>query len=329
METTSWIEALFAFAAGNWLVSFAGVFIALMAIEALVARHRGQHGAYAGADTRANLLSGTGAFVIGAAAQAPIAALLCLFHGLTPLHLPVHHWATWVLAVVVLDFCLYWAHRLSHETRLGWAVHVTHHSSQRYNLSVAVRQSWTLNLLAFCFLPLPLLGIPLEVILAVKACSSAYQFWLHTEQIGRLPRWFEYIFNTPAHHRVHHASNPRYIDKNYGGTFILWDRLFGTFEPEVEAPVYGLTHNLTRHDVLHINFHEWRALFADLLRARTWRDRLGYMFFRPGWRPTPAAPASAGESMIAQIYTCASTLVRGLVPDEPCPASMSLVAPRG
>lgn len=327
--TNTTIDALTAFAASNTIVHFVGVFVALMVIEALFARAHGRH-AYDGVDTRANLLSGAGALVIGAASNAKLAALLCVFHHFTPLRLPADHWATWVLAVVVLDFCLYWAHRFSHETRLGWAIHVPHHSSQHYNLSVALRQGWTQGLLACFFIPLPLLGVPIEVILAVKAASSAYQFWLHTEQIGRLPRWFEFVFCTPSHHRVHHASNPRYIDRNYGGTFILWDRAFGTFEPEVEAPVYGLTHNLDRHDILHINFHEWRALLADLRRAGTWRERLGYMFYKPGWQPA-AAPAAVdpGESVIEQIYTCASTLIRGARPDDCCPAGASMVGSRG
>lgn len=324
IDIMAWLDALRAFAAANWIVYFLGVFVALMAIEALVARHRGGHGTYEAADTRANVLSGAGAFAIGAATNAKIAAVLCILHELTPLRLPADHWATWALAVVVLDFCLYWAHRLSHETRLGWAIHVTHHSSQRYNLSVALRQSWTLNLLAFFFIPLPLLGVPIEVVLVTKALSSAYQFWLHTEQIGRLPAWFEFVFNTPSHHRVHHGSNPRYLDKNYGGTFILWDRAFGTFEPEVEPPVYGLTHNITSHDVLHVNFHEWRALLADVLRAHSWRERLAYLVHKPGWQPAPdpaqVAAGEAGESRVERLYACASTLVQKILVDESCAA---------
>lgn len=253
-----------------------------MLVEGAVARGRGLGGAYEEADTRANLASGLGAFVIGSASKASVAGALYLLYELTPLRLPADHWATWLVAVVVLDLCLYWAHRFSHETRLGWAMHVTHHSSRRYNLSVALRQSWTTTLLAGFFIPLPLLGVPLEVLLLVKVLSSVYQFWLHTEVIGKLPRWFEWVFNTPSHHRVHHGSNPRYLDRNYGGIFIVWDRAFGSFEPEGERVVYGLTQNVGSHGVLDINFHEWRALLRDARGARSWGEALAYGFRRPG-----------------------------------------------
>lgn len=321
-EAASWVAA-------NWIVYLFPVFALLMLVEWAATRRGGLAGAYEGADTRANLLSGAGSFAIGAATKTATIAGLCALYELTPLRLPADHWATWVIAIVVLDFCLYWAHRFSHETRLGWAIHVTHHSSERYNLSVALRQSWTLGLLACFFAPLPLLGVPIEVVLVVKALSSAYQFWLHTEAIDRLPRWFELVFNTPSHHRVHHGRNPRYLDKNYGGTFIVWDRAFGTFEPEVERPRYGLTHALGGRGVLHINFHEWRDMLRDAWRARSWRERAGFVLRRPGWRP-PARPArvvaSAGES--GWLQACASTLAVGILGEECGASSASLVAAR-
>jgi sterol desaturase/sphingolipid hydroxylase (fatty acid hydroxylase superfamily) len=312
------LTAILAVLADNAMVYVVAGFCALMLLEWWAARGRGLVDAYDGADTRANLRCGAGALVIGAASKTGVAGALYALHELSPLRLPADHWVTWLVAVVVLDFCLYWAHRFSHEVRIGWAIHEAHHSSRRYNLSVALRQSWTTTLLACFFIPLPLLGVPLEVLLAAKLLSSGYQFWLHTEVIGKLPRWFEAVFNTPSHHRVHHGSNPRYLDKNYGGTFIVWDRVFGTFEAERERPVYGLTKNLGRDGVLHINFHAWRELLADVRGARSWREAAAYLLRRPGWRP--GARVSAGETGVAWLGACASTLIGRVVGDD-CDAS--------
>lgn len=321
------LYAILDFVAANSMVYFFAAFAVLMLVEWKLARARGLGGAYDGADTRANLASGVGSFVVGAASKTSVAGALYLLHEITPLRLPVDHWATWLVAIVVLDFCLYWAHRFSHETRLGWAMHVTHHSSRRYNLSVALRQSWTTTLLAGFFAPLPLLGVPLEVLLIVKVLSSVYQFWLHTEVIGKLPRWFEWVFNTPSHHRVHHGSNPRYLDRNYGGTLIVWDRAFGTFEPEGEPVVYGLTKNVSSHGVLHINFHEWRAMLRDARGARSWGEALAYLWRRPGWRPAVPGRPLAGETGVTWLAACASTMV-GRISDE-CGASRTASVPRG
>lgn len=331
----AYLDAILAFLAANTMVYFFAAFAALMLGEGWLARRRGLAGAYDGVDTRVNLGSGIGSFVIGAASKTAVAGALYSVYELTPLRLPADHWATWVVAVVVLDFCLYWAHRFSHETRIGWAMHVTHHSSRRYNLSVAVRQSWTTTLLAGFFVPLPLLGVPLEVLLLVKVLSSVYQFWLHTEVIGRLPRWFEFVFNTPSHHRVHHGSNPRYLDKNYGGTFILWDRAFGSFAAEVERPVYGLTTPRVGDGVWHVNFHEWQALLGAVRGAGSWREALAYCVRRPGWRPEPRCvarvrrPRGAGETGVAWLAGCGSTLVGAMVAEECGTSRSAIVVPGG
>lgn len=192
-------------------------------------------------------------------------------------------WWAWVLLLFAEDFCYYWFHRLHHEVRMLWAAHVNHHSSTHYNLTTALRQSWTTPFTGFIFwAPLPLLGFPVSMILIQKSISLLYQYWLHTELIGRLG-WFETIFNTPSHHRVHHGRNPIYLDRNHAGIFIIWDKIFGTFEPEAERVDYGLTKNIQTYNPVRIAFHEWTAMARDVWGARTWRGRLGYLVMPPGW----------------------------------------------
>ncbi|MDX1546181.1 MAG: sterol desaturase family protein [Rhodothermales bacterium] len=194
-------------------------------------------------------------------------------------------WYAWVLLFFAEDLSYYWFHRISHGSRYFWASHVVHHSSQKYNLSTALRQTWTGNLSgSFVFwLWLPLLGFHPVMVMTLQSVSLIYQFWIHTEAIGRLPRPIEWVFNTPSHHRVHHASDVKYLDRNHAGVLIIWDRLFGTFQPEEERPTYGLTTNIDTYNPFRIAFHEWAALWRDVRRPLPWRDRLGYLFGPPGW----------------------------------------------
>jgi sterol desaturase/sphingolipid hydroxylase (fatty acid hydroxylase superfamily) len=188
-----------------------------------------------------------------------------------------------VLLLFAEDFCYYWFHRLHHEVRALWAAHVNHHSSTHYNLTTALRQSWTTPFTGFIFwVPLPLLGFPIEMILIQKSISLLYQYWLHTELIGKLDG-FGVLFNTPSHHRVHHGRNPIYLDRNHAGIFIIWDKVFGTFEPEAEAVDYGLTKNIHTYNPVRIAFHEWSAMLRDAWNAETLRGRLGYLLMPPGW----------------------------------------------
>lgn len=195
----------------------------------------------------------------------------------------------WAALMLLDDFTYYWWHRIAHECRFWWATHVNHHSSQQYNLSVALRQPWT-GLIAGTWtpwIPLAFIGFPPRMILLMTTINLFYQYWIHTETIHRMPRWFEFVFNTPAHHRVHHSANPRYLDSNYGGVLILWDRLFGTFVeelPEVDPPRYGIVKNLTSFNPLVIAFHEWAAIARDLFAARSLREAAGVVFGPPGWR---------------------------------------------
>jgi len=195
-------------------------------------------------------------------------------------------WWAWVLILFADDFTFYWHHRLSHEIRILWAAHVQHHSSQTLNLATALRQSWTELLYKyFWWFWLPLVGFHPLMILMMMSVSLIYQFWPHTELIRKFPKWFEFIFNTPSHHRVHHASNVRYLDQNHAGILMIWDRMFGTFseEKDEEKPVYGLTKNITSYNPLVIVSHEYKDIWKDVQRAPSFTDKLKYIFYPPGW----------------------------------------------
>jgi sterol desaturase/sphingolipid hydroxylase (fatty acid hydroxylase superfamily) len=188
-------------------------------------------------------------------------------------------------AMVLWDFLYYWDHRWMHEVRLLWANHVTHHSGQRYNLSTALRQPWSGFLTFWVFTPMPLLGIPGKVTAKAGQLNLLYQYWIHTEAIDRLPKPVEAVLNTPSHHRGHHGANRQYLDKNYGGILIVWDKLFGTFEPEVRRVKYGLTKNIHTYNPVRIAYHEMADIARDLVNARGVRNRLRSVFGRPGWTP--------------------------------------------
>ncbi len=198
---------------------------------------------------------------------------------------------SWILLFFLIDFLFYWAHRFSHEINLFWASHVVHHSSEEFNLSVALRQSFVRNLfIGIFYLPLALFGFSVEAYLITDALNRTYQFWVHTRTIDRFPSWFEFIFVTPSHHRVHHAMNPRYIDKNYGGVFIFWDRLFGTFELESEEPVYGVVKPLRTFQPIWAEVHVFSDLIRDFrLTKNKWEGFLGF-FKPPGYRPSDLEP---------------------------------------
>jgi sterol desaturase/sphingolipid hydroxylase (fatty acid hydroxylase superfamily) len=192
-------------------------------------------------------------------------------------------WWTWIVLLLGEDLCYYWFHRVHHEVRLLWACHVNHHSSQRFNLSTALRQPLLTPLSGPIFwAPLPLIGFPPWMVLTAQAWSLFYQFWIHTEAVDRLGP-LEWFMNTPSHHRVHHGKNVPYLDKNHGGVFILWDRLFGTFAPEIEHVAYGLTKDIQTFNPLRIGFHEFAAIGRDVVRAPGLGAKLGYLLAPPGW----------------------------------------------
>ncbi len=208
-------------------------------------------------------------------------------------------WWTFLLAFVAEDLRYYWWHRISHRSRWFWASHVVHHSSRHFNLSTNLRQSWTSQFSGLILMNVPLAYLGFNPALTGLAFTAnlLYQFWIHTEAIDRMPRWFEWLLNTPSHHRVHHGSNARYLDANYAGVFMIWDRLFGSFVPErSDDPVrYGLVKNLATFNPIRIALHEYVSLFRDELRPGiTWRERLGYLFGPPGWRSDGPGETTAG-----------------------------------
>ncbi|MFA5965912.1 MAG: sterol desaturase family protein [Sphingomonas sp.] len=260
-------------------------FILLVLAEMLVAWARDRK-RYEPKDTLVSLALGTGSTVAGAL-TAGFAYALAVWVWQYRLFDIGYAWYWFVLAFVVDDLAYYVFHRAAHRVRWFWASHVIHHSSQHYNLSTALRQTWTgFFSLSFLFrLPLALIGFPPEMLLFVAGINLIYQFWIHTEVIGRMPRWFEAVMNTPSHHRVHHATNPRYLDTNYAGVFIVWDRLFGTFTPERddERPRYGIVKNLGSFNLLWAAFHEWVGIARDMWSAPGLRAKLGYLVMPPGW----------------------------------------------
>ena len=200
---------------------------------------------------------------------------------------------TWIVAFILYDLCYYWLHRLSHERQILWAAHVAHHQSEEYNLSTALRQTSTGFLLGWIFyIPMFLVGIPPEVVVTVGALNLIYQFWVHTRHIPELG-WFEFVFVTPSNHRVHHAQNDQYVDRNYGGVFILWDRLFGTYQRELpdEPCLYGIRGPLKSWNPWHALTHIYRNMLNDMRRAATWIERWQVVVARTGWQPAsiPAA----------------------------------------
>lgn len=259
-------------------------FLLLMIIEA-VAGTVMQREIYEVKDAAASVTMGLGNLAADLLAKVVQFSILTYLHRFAIFHIGFQWWA-WVLLFFGDEFSYYWFHRVSHECRLFWASHVVHHSSQRYNLSTALRQTWTGSFMSFVFwLWLPIVGFAPVMIMAMKAISLLYQFWIHTELVRSLGP-LEAVFNTPSHHRVHHGSNPRYIDRNHGGTLIIWDKLFGTFEPENPAdPVrFGLTKNIETYNPVRIAFHEWVDMFRDAWRAPGWGNKLRYVFGNPGWR---------------------------------------------
>jgi sterol desaturase/sphingolipid hydroxylase (fatty acid hydroxylase superfamily) len=196
------------------------------------------------------------------------------------------NWLYWIVLILLVDLAYYWAHRMSHEINLFWGGHVVHHQSEEYNLSVALRQSSLQVIWTFGFtLPIAFLGFDTFDFALIAAFNTLYQFWIHTETIKKLPRWFEFIFNTPSHHRVHHGRDPKYIDKNHAGSLIIWDRMFGTFQEEEEKPTYGITKPINSWNPVWANMSHYAEMTNDLKQIPKWTDRAKYLFKKPGWLP--------------------------------------------
>jgi sterol desaturase/sphingolipid hydroxylase (fatty acid hydroxylase superfamily) len=263
------------------------LFIALVIGEGALLAIRRQENAYETRDTLASLCMGLGNSATDLLLKGVGYAVLMLVYRYRLFTWPINI-VTIVLCFVLDDLRYYWSHRLSHRSRWFWASHVVHHSSQHYNLSTALRQPWGTELTGLVVLqaPLALLGFHPVMLAFVASANLVYQFWVHTEAISRLPRWFEAVFNTPSHHRVHHARNARYLDANYAGTLIVWDRMFGSFTPEdlTDRPRYGLVKNIGSFNPLRVATHEYVGIWNDVRRpGLRLGQRLAYVFAEPGW----------------------------------------------
>lgn len=204
-------------------------------------------------------------------------------------------WWTIPLAILAADFTYYWMHRCEHEVRLFWANHSVHHSSPEFNFSTALRISWMDALIEWIFfIPMILIGFSVAETIVGLVVVVAYQSWIHTEKVEKLG-FLDKILNTPSVHRVHHGTNEHYIDKNYGGILILWDRMFRTYQAEDEPVIYGITTPIESHNPITINFREYKNLLRDVVQSRSWRAAFGYVFRAPGWKPQGSSAHAMGE----------------------------------
>jgi sterol desaturase/sphingolipid hydroxylase (fatty acid hydroxylase superfamily) len=262
-------------------------FVLAMLLEFFVASTKNIK-SYTTKDAFSSIAMGLGNVFIGLVSKLFVfAALYYVYENFRVFTIPITWWS-FIILIFLDDFSYYWFHRTSHENRFFWASHVVHHSSKHYNLSTALRQTWTGSFYSFIFwLWLPLIGFHPGIIIFQMSISLLYQFWIHTELIQKTPKWIEFFFNTPSHHRVHHGSNPIYLDRNHAGILIIWDKLFGTFQPELksEKVKYGLVVNIKTYNPIFIAFNEWGALFKDLnTKNISVRNRIRYLYKPPGWK---------------------------------------------
>jgi sterol desaturase/sphingolipid hydroxylase (fatty acid hydroxylase superfamily) len=284
----------------NLVVLSIPIFFALIGLEVAWDQWRGR-GLYRLGDSLANIGCGimdqsSGLFLKVLTVGAYTAVFLS-FTAWRPWELS-GHWAVWVVAFVLSDFAYYWAHRLSHEVNILWIGHQVHHQSEDYNLGVALRQSVLQKvLLMWVYWPLAIIGFPPEMFLTSMATNLLYQFWIHTELIDRLGP-LEWVLNTPSHHRVHHGRNPEYIDRNHAGVFIVWDRMFGTFQQELIKPTYGVTRPTESFNPVQAQWKPVVDLWTDVRSISGWRDRLRFLLAPPGWYPESAGGIQAAPAIV-------------------------------
>lgn len=259
-------------------------FVLLLSIEAWFSYRENKH-LYHTKDTFSSLALGIGNVLTGFVTKAIIYGIFLFIYQFRLFTLNEHIWWFWVLLFLADDFSYYWFHRSSHHINWFWASHVVHHSSEHYNLAAALRQTWTGNATgAFIFWAwMPLVGFHPIWVLFMQQISLIYQFWIHTEVIHKLPAPLEYILNTPSHHRVHHGSDIKYLDKNHGGILIIWDRWFGSFQLEEERPTYGLTKNIHSYNPFVVAFKTWGELWHKAIRSGSVKNALLYFIKPPGW----------------------------------------------
>ena len=257
------------------------VFVALIIIEVVINAKKNLN-LYKFKDSSANITMGLGSVVIGLLTKTFAFFVFLWIYQFRLFEIP-NTWWMWGLLLLADDVTFYWYHRLAHQIRFFWAAHVQHHSSEHMNFSVALRQSWGEPFIKFLFyIWLPFIGFNPVYILIMQAISLVYQFFPHTKLVGKLGP-IEWIFNTPSHHRVHHATQVQYLDKNHAGILIIWDRMFGTFQKEIEVPIYGITENINSFSPLKIASHEYISLWQDMRRSKKLSDKIKYLINPPGW----------------------------------------------
>ncbi len=261
------------------------MYFILMALEMLVLRFQ-KHPGYRLNDAITNINCGVMSQVTGVFFKVlSIGIYTLIFENMAIFEIPKNIWS-FLLLFFLYDFCYYWAHRMSHEVNLFWGGHVVHHSSEEYNLSVALRQSSTQTFWTFFFyFPLAILGFDPVMLILASGLNLLYQFWIHTEVINKMG-FLELFMNTPSHHRVHHGRNPKYIDKNHGGTFIIFDKWFGTFQEEEETPTYGITTPVKSWNPFWVNVAHYATMKEEIKQLKSLNDKLKYLFNKPGWLPS-------------------------------------------
>ena len=260
-------------------------FLLLIAAEILYMRKEHHHSTEKKNEILASIGIGLGATIVSFFTNGLIVFIYSIIYQYHIFNLSVSYWWVWIICFLGDDLSWYWFHRLSHQIRFLWASHAVHHSPETFCLSGGMRVPWTSNFTGnFLFWAwMPLIGIEPGMVMLMKSIEVIYQFWLHTEAINKMPKWFETVFNTPSHHRVHHGSNIEYLDKNHGGYLIIWDKIFGTYQEEIFKPKYGLTEDIKSFNPVVIAFHEWKNILRDLKRSKKIKDRLSYFFKAPGW----------------------------------------------
>lgn len=235
---------------------------------------------YDGLDTLSSTFIGLVNTGLSALFKIGMFGLILFFYNLVPWSIPKTWW-TFILCLISIDFYRYWAHRIAHENRFWWATHVTHHNSGKYNWSTSFRLGWTQHIKIIFFIPIAVMGFDPVVFFICHQLEVLYQFWIHTQYIKKLPAFIEYIFVTPSHHRVHHGKNEHYINKNYGSTLIIWDRIFGSFQPEDVPANYGITKPINSRNPLISNFHEWQDIVKDVRDSNSKKEAYRMIFSSP------------------------------------------------
>jgi len=262
------------------LVNYAAPILIFLALVEAFISFRQKKGYYETKDFLASLAIGLIYILQSTGVKIVMFALILFVYNIMPWSIPVT-WYSYVICFIILDFVRWYSHKVGHETNLFWATHVTHHNSEKYNLSTGFRISWTQQIKIIFFIPISMMGFHPVVFFICHQIAVLYQFWIHTEYIRKTPRWFRYVMVTPSHHRVHHGKNEKYLDKNYGSTFIIWDRMFGTFQPEEEQAIYGVIDQPEGYNPVKLVFHVWGDVFRNMRQAKGIKGALKVLIQRP------------------------------------------------